>query len=154
MISFLSGKKRERFKLQKDSLCHSFCWKKKRIYVTAPSITIQVGKWLQLKRRLTFIAIINVTFGVFFKCSHWFQKRVKTYRCIVQANAVLNNWQTNWNYLKTEQTSILDTLRKYRVEIIQKLFSQEFYLFSRCCDHIYRVQSEALLKPKGLCAVH
>lgn len=76
------------------------------------------------------------------------------HKCIVPGNEVLNNWQANQNYLKTEQTSILGTLRKYRVEIIQKLFSQGFYLFSRCHDHIYNVGPEAPLKSKGLSAVH
>lgn len=43
MISFLNGKMRHLYKWQKDSLCPSFCWKKRKIYDTALNITTQVG---------------------------------------------------------------------------------------------------------------
>lgn len=44
---------------------------------------------------------------------------------------------TKQNYLKVDQTSVLANLRNYIVHIIQKQYSQEFYFYSRCHEHIY-----------------
>lgn len=72
----------------------------------------------------------------------------------MQGNAALIKGKQTKRRQNTEQTLILGILRKYRVEIIQKLFIQGLYFFSRCRDHIYNVGSEELLKSKGLHAVH
>lgn len=56
--SFLNGKMRHLCKWQKDSLCPSFCWKKRKIYDTALNIITQVGLVYSSSHDLRFYDIL------------------------------------------------------------------------------------------------